>query len=327
MSPKLKAIITGVGGQDGSYLAELLLEKGYEVWGVHRHHSSLDSNLPRLKNVMDHDNFVLVRIDIADSSSVSRLIQEVDPNEIYNFAAQSHVKVSFDQPVYTITNDLIGIQNILESARLHSPSAKIYQAGSSEMYGNECDEDGYRRETTTFNPVSPYACGKLYAYNLCKVYRDSYNMFVVNGILFNHESPRRGVNFVTNKIVDGAIKIKKGEEDSLALGNLDAGRDWGHAKDYMQAIWLMMQNEKADDWVCATGETHTVRDVCEIVFSHLGLDYEKYVVIDPKYYRPTEVKRLRGDCSKLKNELGWRPKYTFESMIKEMVEERLKNEI
>tara|TARA_R110000824_G_scaffold9209_1_gene41284 strand:- start:362 stop:1345 length:984 start_codon:yes stop_codon:yes gene_type:complete len=327
MTHQPKAIITGVGGQDGSYLAELLIAKGYKVWGVHRHHSSLSTTLPRLHKVINNDNFVLVHMDISDSSAVSRLVKDTAPDEIYNFAAQSHVKISFDIPTYTITNDLIGVQNILEAARLHTPSAKIYQAGSSEMYGNESDDDGYRRETTRFNPVSPYACGKLYAYHLCKVYRESYGMFVVNGILFNHESPRRGVEFVTNKIVDGAIKIKQGEADSLGLGNLDAGRDWGHAKDFMEGVWLMMQHDKAEDWVCATGETNTVRNVCEIVFSHLGLDYKDYVVINPKYYRPTEVNHLKGDSSKLKNELGWSPKYTFSSMMKEMVEERLKNEI
>jgi|ETNvirnome_6_100_1030635.scaffolds.fasta_scaffold05850_6 GDPmannose 4,6-dehydratase len=322
-----KAIITGVGGQDGSYLAELLLEKGYKVWGIHRHHSSIDATLPRLNTVIDNENFILESIDITDMSAMARLFQQVIPDEIYNFAAQSHVKISFEQPILTIQNDLIGVQTILECARMHCKSAKIYQAGSSEMYGTEHEGNNTRSETTTMRPVSPYACGKLYAYNLCQVYRNSYNMFVVNGILFNHESPRRGIDFVTSKIVEGAIKIYRGQQTTLALGNLEAGRDWGHAKDFVRAIWMMLQHDTSDEWVCATGETHTVREVCEIVFSKLGLNYSDYVIIDPKYYRPTEGNTLRGDPSKLSNKLGWSPEYTFQTMIEEMVEKRLKNEI
>jgi len=251
------------------------------------------------------------------------ILQEVKPNEIYNLAAQSHVRISYDQPAFTTMADANGVLNLLEAMRIFCPDARMYQAGSSEMFGNECDEDGYRRETTLMRPVSPYGCAKLYAYNLCRTYRTSYNMFVANGILFNHESPRRGLNFVTNKIVDGAVKISKGESSTLALGNLDATRDWGHAKDYVRAMWMMLQHDEPDDFVCAMGESHSVRELCMQVFSELDLDYIDYITIDPKYYRPTELDDLKGDCSKLRSSLGWTPTYTFKKMIKEMVQARL----
>ena len=207
--------------------------------------------------------------------------------------------------------------------RLECPNARLYQAGSSEMFGNECDEDGFRRETTKMVPVSPYGCAKLYAYNMCRTYRSSYNLYVSNGILFNHESPRRGLNFVTNKVVDGAIKIHKGEEQELALGNLNATRDWGHAKDYVRAMWMMLQQDEPDDFVCAMGYSYSIRDLCAEVFGHLGLDYRDYVIIDEKYFRPTELTDLKGDSTKLRKLLGWRPEYTFQSMIEEMVQARL----
>jgi GDPmannose 4,6-dehydratase len=261
--------------------------------------------------------------DITDMPSLLRIFNKCKFDEIYNLAAQSHVKISFDQPSFTTLADAQGVLNLLEAAKESCPEARIYQAGSSEMFGNEYDEDGYRRETTIMRPVSPYACAKLYAYNLCRVYRSSYNMFISNGILFNHESPRRGLNFVTNKVVAGAIEIKKGNRKTLALGNLDATRDWGHAKDYVRAMWMMLQHEVPDDFVCATGKAHSVRDLCELVFSSLDMDYRDYVTVDPRYYRPTELFDLKGDSTKLKNTLGWEPKYTFEQMIDEMVKARL----
>tara|TARA_R110000824_G_scaffold205858_1_gene390800 strand:+ start:6402 stop:7370 length:969 start_codon:yes stop_codon:yes gene_type:complete len=320
-----KAIITGISGQDGSYLAELLLEKGYKIWGVLRRHSQPEYQSNRLEEagVYKHPNLTLEYGDVTDFSSMCHLIKDVQPNEIYNLAAQSHVKISFDQPGFTTNADAIGVLNILESVRLSCPNAKIYQAGSSEMFGNEVDEDGYRRETTPMVPVSPYGCAKLYAYNLCRVYRSSYNMFVSNGILFNHESPRRGLNFVTNKVVAGAIKISKGDQKSLALGNIDATRDWGHAKDYVRAMWMMLQQDTPDDFVCAMGESHSVRELCEEVFAQMNMHYKDYVTIDPKFFRPTELTDLKGDCSKLRDTLGWKPEYTFIKMIQEMVEARL----
>jgi len=317
------ALITGITGQDGSYLAELLLEKNYEVWGVVRRSSQPQFQLERLTNVINHENLHLIEGDVTDFSSMFKIIKDIKPDEIYNLAAQSHVKISFDQPAFTAQADALGVLNILEAVRLESPQSRVYQAGSSEMFGNEHDGDGYRRETTSMVPVSPYGCAKTYAHHLMKVYRSSYNIFASNGILFNHESPRRGLTFVTNKIVEGAVKIKKGEADKLYLGNLDATRDWGHAKDYVKAMWLILQQDQPDDFVCAMGESHSVREFCDIVFSKLGMDYNEYVGIDPKFYRPTELHNLRGDCSKLKELTGWQPEYTFESMIEEMIEDKL----
>jgi GDPmannose 4,6-dehydratase len=320
-----RAFITGISGQDGSYLAELLLEKGYEVWGLLRRHSVPENQTSRLDEIgiFDNPNLHLVYGDLLDMPSLLHILQEVKPDEIYNLAAQSHVRVSYDQPAFTTMADANGVLNLLEAMRIACPKSRMYQAGSSEMYGNEFDEDGYRRETTLMRPVSPYACAKLYAYNLCRVYRSSYDMFISNGILFNHESPRRGLNFVTNKIIDGACKIKRGEMDTLALGNLDATRDWGHAKDYVKAMWLMLQHHEPDDFVCAMGESHSVRDLCTMVFSKLGMYYKDHITIDPKYFRPTELTDLKGDSSKLKETLGWEPEYTFEEMIEEMIEARL----
>jgi len=320
-----KAIITGISGQDGSYLAELLLEKDYEVWGVLRRHSQPEYQSNRLEEagIYNHPSLHLVYGDVTDFSSMCHLVKDVQPDEIYNLAAQSHVKISFDQPGFTTNADAIGVLNILESIRLECPSARLYQAGSSEMFGNEVDEDGYRRETTPMVPVSPYGCAKLYAYNLCRVYRSSYGLFISNGILFNHESPRRGLNFVTNKIVEGATKIARGEQSQLALGNLDAFRDWGHAKDYVKAMWMILQHDKPDDFVCATGESHSVRELCEEVFAELDLDYLDHVTVDHKYFRPTELDDLKGDCTKLREVLGWEPTYTFKSMLEEMIKYRL----
>jgi GDPmannose 4,6-dehydratase len=323
MSGIKKALITGISGQDGSYLAELLLEKGYEVWGLLRRHSVPENQTSRLEEIGIFNDINLIYGDMTDLPSLLHILKEVNPDEIYNLAAQSHVRISFDQPAFTTHADAVGVLNLLEAMRLMCPNSRMYQAGSSEMFGNEYDEDGYRRETTLMRPVSPYGCAKLYAYNLCRVYRSSYDMFVTNGILFNHESPRRGLNFVTNKVVAGAVNIHKNKQINLSLGNLNATRDWGHAKDYVRAMWLMLQHDEPDDFVCSMGESHSVRDLCEEVFSELDMDYRDYVIKDLKYYRPTELDDLKGDCSKLREVLGWKPEYTFRSMIEEMVEARL----
>jgi len=319
----MRALITGISGQDGSYLAELLLEKGYEVWGLLRRHSIPENQTSRLEDIGIKEDLNLIYGDITDLPSLLYVLKESQPDEIYNLAAQSHVRISFDQPAFTTHADAEGVLNILEAARIMCPEARIYQAGSSEMFGNECDKDGYRRETTLMRPVSPYGCAKLYAFNLCRTYRTSYNMFISNGILFNHESPRRGLNFVSNKVVDGAVKISKQEQDTLSLGNLEATRDWGHAKDYVRAMWMMLQHDKPDDFVCATGESHSVRELCEEVFAELDLDYLDHVTVDHKYFRPTELDDLKGDCTKLKEVLGWEPTYTFRSMLEEMIKYRL----
>jgi len=320
-----KAFITGISGQDGSYLAELLLEKGYEVWGMLRRHSVPENQTSRLNDIglFSNRNMNLVYGDLTDFPSLMHLFREINPHEIYNLAAQSHVRISFDQPAFTTMADANGVLNVLEAARLVCPDARIYQAGSSEMFGNESDADGFRRETTLMRPVSPYGCAKVYAFNLCRTYRTSYNMFISNGILFNHESPRRGLNFVTNKIIAGAVDIYKEKAHTLPLGNLEATRDWGHAKDYVRAMWMMLQHDTPDDFVCATGESHSVKELCEEVFSKLHMNYQEHVTVDERYFRPTELRDLKGDCTKLKETLGWVPEYTFEQMIDEMVTARL----
>ena len=318
-----KALITGISGQDGSYLAELLLSKGYEVWGLLRRHSVPENQTRRLEEIGILGDINLVYGDMTDLPSLLHILKDVNPDEIYNLAAQSHVRISFDQPAFTTHTDAVGVLNLLEAMRLMCPDARMYQAGSSEMYGNECDADGYRREDTLMRPVSPYGCAKLYAFNLCRTYRTSYDMFVSNGILFNHESPRRGLNFVTNKVVDGAVKISKGKQQELALGNLNATRDWGHAKDYVRAMWMMLQHDKPDDFVCAMGESHSIKELCAEVFGQLELDYQDHVIIDAKHFRPTELDDLKGDPSKIKDTLGWAPTYTFKGMIEEMVDYRL----
>ena len=313
-----RALITGINGQDGSYLAEFLLDKGYEVFGTLKRNSVAENQTARLDNV--YDKIKLFYADLTDLSSLISVIQKTQPDEIYNLAAQSHVRISFDQPIYTAQVTGIGTLNMLEAVRLIKPDAKIYQASSSEMFGNSIDIDGFQRETTPMYPVSPYGCAKVYSYNICRNYRNSYNMFISNGILFNHESPRRGTNFVTNKVVKEAVKIKLGLSNKLALGNLDATRDWGHAKDYVQAMWMILQLENPNDYVCATGVSHTVKELCEYVFGKLGLSYEDYVVLDEKFLRPEELNDLKGDPSKLKNDTSWEPTYTFETMLDEMIE-------
>jgi GDPmannose 4,6-dehydratase len=312
------ALITGINGQDGSYLAEFLLEKGYEVHGTLKRNSVAENQTARLDNIFTQIN--LHYADLTDLSSLISVIQKVNPDEVYNLAAQSHVRISFDQPLYTSNVTGLGTLNLLEAVKLIKPSIKIYQASSSEMFGNSIDEDGYQRETTPMNPVSPYGCAKVFSYNIARNYRNSYGMFISNGILFNHESPRRGTNFVTNKVCKEVVKIHLGLSNELKLGNLDATRDWGHAKDYVEAMWMILQQDTSDDYVCSTGISHSVQDLCEYTFSKFGLDYKKYVKLDEKFLRPEELHNLKGDSSKLKSITGWSPNYTFETMLDEMLE-------
>jgi len=312
------ALITGINGQDGSYLAELLLEKGYEVWGTVKRNSVAENQTSRLDSV--YSKVKLEYADLTDLASLVRVVAKVQPDELYNLAAQSHVRISFDQPLYTANATGIGTLNVLEAVKLVSPKTKIYQASSSEMFGNSIDEDRFQRETTSLNPVSPYGCAKVFAYNISRNYRNSYGMFVSNGILFNHESPRRGTNFVTNKVCKEAVKIKLGLSNELKLGNLDATRDWGHAKDYVYAMWLILQQDKPDDFVCSTGVSHSVQELCEYVFGKLGLDWNQYIKQDEKFLRPEELHDLKGDCSKLVKATGWKHEYTFESMLDEMID-------
>jgi GDPmannose 4,6-dehydratase len=311
------ALITGINGQDGSYLAEFLLDKGYEVHGTLKRNSVSENQTARLDKIFSQ--ITLHYADLIDLSSLISVVQKIKPTEIYNLAAQSHVRISFDQPIYTAQVTGLGTLNLLEAVRLIDSRIKIYQASSSEMFGNSIDGDGFQRETTPMTPVSPYGCAKVFSYNICKNYRNSYNMFISNGILFNHESPRRGTNFVTNKVVKEAVKIYYNLSTELKLGNLEATRDWGHAKDYVEAMWLILQQKNSDDFVCSTGISHSVKELCDYTFSKLGLDYKNYVKLDEKFLRPEELHDLKGDSAKLRNVTGWTPKYTFESMIDEMI--------
>ena len=313
---KKVALITGIAGQDGSYLAEFLLSIGYEVHGILRRNSVSENQTSRLGSCYEQLN--LHYGDMTDLASLITVLQKCKPDEVYNLAAQSHVRVSFDVPIETSTVTGLGALNLLEACKLICPETKIYQASSSEMFGN-CIDEMDSRETTRMLPVSPYGCAKLFAFNACRNYRNAYDMFICNGILFNHESPRRGSNFVTNKIVKGAVAIAMGEATDLKLGNLDARRDWGHAKDYVRAMWMMLQADKPKDYVCSTGVSHSVRNVCEYVFAKLGMNYKDYVVIGEKYLRPEELHDLKGDSTLLREELGWEPEYTFDSMFDEMI--------
>ncbi len=319
---KRKAFITGISGQDGSYLAELLLEKGYEVFGTVRRNSVSENQQSRINHIR---NDIKVEYgDLLDVSSLERMIRTIQPDEIYNIAAQSHVRISMDIPQFTVQTNALGLLNILEAYKNNCPSARFYQASSSEMFGRTVDDDGYQRETTKMEPTSPYGCTKVFGYNMVRHYRFAYKLFACNGILFNHESPRRGSNFVTNKVVKSAVEIKKGILDKLALGNLDAYRDWGHSKDYVRAMNLIINHTEPDDFVCATGVTNSVRDMCEYVFKELGMNYKDYVVQDERYMRSEELKYLRGDSTKLRKTFNWEPEYTFETLMDDMINHWLK---
>jgi GDPmannose 4,6-dehydratase len=316
-----KALITGITGQDGSYLAELLLEKGYEVHGIVRRSSSFNRGRIDHLHVDEHSpdaRLFLHYGDLADANSLSNVIHSVLPDEIYNLGAQSHVRVSFDNPEYTADVTGTGSLRVLEAARRIVPKARVYQASSSEMFGGV--QHHAQNENTPFHPRSPYACAKVYAYWQTVNYREAYGMHASNGILFNHESPRRGESFVTRKVTLGASRIKLGLQQRLYMGNLESKRDWGFAGDYVEAMWLMLQQEKPDDYVIATGETHTVRELLEVAFGHLGLDYKEYVSVDQRYYRPSEVDFLLGDPSKSKRVLGWQPKVAFAELIRMMAD-------
>lgn len=339
------ALITGITGQDGSYLAELLLEKGYEVHGMKRRSSSFNTDrIDHLYQDIHNKNlkFKLHYGDLTDSTNLIRLIQEIKPDEIYNLAAQSHVKVSFDCPEYTANSDGLGTLRILEAIRIlgFEKKTKFYQASTSELYG--LVQETPQSEKTPFYPRSPYACAKLYAYWICVNYREAYNIYACNGILFNHESPRRGETFVTRKITRAAVRIKLGIEEKLYLGNLDSKRDWGHAKDYVEGMWRILQQDKPEDFVLATGVTTTIRDFCNMTFKELGIDIEwkgkginekginkangkTIVEVDPKYFRPTEVDLLLGNAAKARKKLGWEPQYDLPMLVKEMVKDDMRD--
>lgn len=321
-----KALITGITGQDGSYLTELLLDKGYEVHGIIRRSSSF--NTERIDHLYKDPHINDVRMflhygDLSDSSNLSRILEKIQPDEVYNLAAQSHVRVSFDMPEYTADVSGLGTVRLLDAIKETQIKTRFYQASTSELYGKVVETP--QTEKTPFYPRSPYACSKVYSYWITVNYRESYDMYACNGILFNHESPRRGETFVTKKITHAIARILNKEQDKLYLGNLDSKRDWGYAKDYVEAMWLMLQQEKPDDYVIATGETHSVREFLDEAFGLVGLDWQKYVEIDPRYYRPAEVDLLLGDPTKAKQKLGWQPKTTFKELVRIMLEYDLKN--
>jgi GDPmannose 4,6-dehydratase len=327
MGTKKKALITGITGQDGSYLTELLLEKGYEVHGLIRRSSSF--NTDRIDHIYRDPHNKDARMflhygDLSDSTNISRLLRTINPDEIYHLGAQSHVRVSFDIPEYTADVTGVGTIRLLDAIIDSGVKTKFYQASSSEMFGKV--QEVPQRESTPFYPRSPYGCAKVFSYWITVNYREAYNLYACNGILFNHESPRRGETFVTRKITKALARIVAGKQRDLFLGNLDAKRDWGYAKDYVEAMWLMLQQDKPDDYVIATGETHTVRELLEIAFGLVGRDYREHVKIDPKYYRPTEVDLLVGDATKAHEKLGWRPTTKFADLIELMVIEDLKQE-
>lgn len=318
-----KALITGITGQDGSYLAEFLLRKNYQIWGVTRRSSSF--NTGRIEHLyIDPHNQSKLRLiygDLTDSSSLMSIIREIKPDEIYNLGAQSHVRVSFDNPIYTVNTDALGTLRLLEAIRSSKKDVRFYQASSSEMYG--IVKQTPQTEKTPFYPRSPYGCAKAYSFWQVVNYREAYGIFACNGILFNHESPRRGETFVTRKITRAATRIKLGLQNKLYLGNLEAKRDWGFAGDYIEAMWLILQQDKPDDYVIATGESHSVKEFLGEVFGYLDLDWKKYVEVDPRYFRPSEVDFLCGDASKAKEKLGWRPKIGFWELLKMMVDSDL----
>ena len=308
-----RALVLGASGQDGSYLCELLLAKGYETHGTIRRSSSF--NTGRIDHIFDR--LQLHYGDSTDGSALGALLTKIKPDEIYSLSAQSHVRTSFDIPEYTADSIAMGTLRLLEAARAHCPEARIYNASSSEMFGST---PAPQNENSRFHPRSPYGCAKVFAHNICVNYREAYGMFISNGILFNHESPRRGETFVTRKVSRAARRIAAGEQRELLLGNLDAKRDWGYAKEYVEAMWLMLQQSKPDDFVIATGETHTIRELLTIAFERVGLSWVEHVKIDPKYYRPTEVDILQGDASKARRVLGWYPKMSFKELVERMVD-------
>ena len=316
---KKTALITGITGQDGSYLAELLLKKGYKVIGTIRRHSFND-NLSNSRISTLIDKVVLEYADVTDLDSIQKIVKKYKPDEFYNLAAQSDVRISFDNPVYTNNTISTGTLNVLEYIKNSSPNTKIYQACSSEMFGNNIDNDGFQRETTPFSPNNPYACSRVFSYNICNTYKEAYGMYISTGISFNHESPRRGDNFVTTKVVKAAVSILKNKQKYIKLGNLEVYRDWSHAKDHVEAMWLILQQDSPDNFVCASGELHSLKYLCEYVFNKIGLDFYKYVKTDPNMIRPKEIKLTKGDPSKLKLKTGWSPKYNFEEMLDEMIE-------
>ncbi len=315
-----KALVTGITGQDGSYLTEFLLKKGYEVWGIIRRSSSFHTGrIDHLyKDPHEKPNLRLVYGDLTDGGNLSTIVSELQPDEIYNLGAQSHVKVSFETPVYTVNTDALGTLRLLEALRSMKNPPRFYQASSSEMYGKVVETP--QSEKTPFYPRSPYGCAKVYSFWQTVNYREAYGLFACNGILFNHESPRRGETFVTRKITRAATRIKLGLQDKLYLGNLDAKRDWGYAGDYVEAMWLILQQDKPDDFVIATGETHSVREFVQEVFGCLDMDWHKYVEVDPAYFRPAEVDMLQGDATKAAKVLGWKPKVSFKELAKIMTD-------
>ncbi|HPD46905.1 MAG TPA: GDP-mannose 4,6-dehydratase [Anaerohalosphaeraceae bacterium] len=319
-----KALITGITGQDGSYLTELLLKKGYEVYGIIRRSSSFHTGRIDHLYVDPHNQpaLKLVYGDLTDGNNLSAMINEIEPDEVYNLGAQSHVRVSFDMPIYTVDVDALGTLRLLEAVRKMKRPARFYQASSSEMYGKVREVP--QNENTPFYPRSPYGCAKVYGFWQTVNYREAYGLFACNGILFNHESPRRGETFVTRKITRAATRIKMGLQDKLYLGNLDAKRDWGFAGDYVEAMWLMLQQDRPDDYVIATGETHSVREFLDEVFGYLDMDWRPYVAKDPKYFRPTEVDLLQGDATKARKVLNWQPKVTFRELARMMTDADLK---
>jgi GDPmannose 4,6-dehydratase len=319
-----KALITGITGQDGSYLVEFLLNKGYEVWGMIRRSSSFHTGrIDHLyKDPHEDTRLRLVYGDLTDGANLSTVISEIQPDEVYNLGAQSHVRVSFDMPIYTVNTDALGTLRLLEAIRSSGRPIRFYQASSSEMYGKVVETP--QTEKTPFYPRSPYACAKAYSFWQTVNYREAYDMYACNGILFNHESPRRGETFVTRKITRAATRIKLGLQDKLYLGNLEAKRDWGYAGDYVEAMWLMLQQDMPDDYLIATGETHSVKEFVEEVFSYLDLDWQEYVKIDKRYFRPSEVDFLLGDASKARNVLNWKPKVTFKDLARMMTDADMK---
>jgi GDPmannose 4,6-dehydratase len=313
-----RALITGITGQDGSYLTEYLLSLGYEVHGIVRRQSVAENQSSRLQHV--NNDIVRHYGDLTDEYSLSSVVKRVQPDEIYNLAAMSHVRISFDMPSFTIKTNGLGVLNMLECLRQEAPEARFYQASSSEMFGNSIDPDHFQRLTTPMVPVSPYGCSKVMGYNLTRHYRDAYRLHATNGVLFNHESPRRGTNFVTNKVVKTAVDIRQGRATTLELGNLDSCRDWGHSADYVRAMHMIVNHDRPRDWIVATGQSHSVRELCDYVFGALDMNYLDHVIQNQKFMRPEELKFLKGDSTDIRTVLGWQPTYTFETMLDEMIE-------